>query len=60
MPRTGWLLAPLGLLPAFVAPACGANDTAEVGTIRASVLVEPAVADARWFRDVEVPKGTDG
>ena len=59
-PRTGWLLAALGLLAAFVAPACGASDTAEVVTVRASVLVEPAAADARWFRDVEVPKGTDG
>ena len=60
MPRTRWLLAALGLLAASVAPACGASDIAEAVTVRASVLVEPAAADARWFRDVEMPKGTDG
>ena len=58
--RTGWPLAALGLFAVLVAPGCGASDTAEAATVRASVLVEPAVDGARWYRDLEVPKGTDG
>ena len=53
-------------LAALAAAACAQIElgvsTEEPGAppITASVLIEPSPEDARWFRDVEVPKGTDG
>ena len=60
------LLAALALAAAAVAPACVGIDvvlTADEPSappVTASVLVEPSADAARWFRDVEVPAGTDG
>ena len=51
------------LLAVVVLAAAAACATVEPGgpaTITASVLVEPSAEGARWFRDVEIPKGTDG
>ena len=53
-------LALLALLLAAVAVACDSDADSSTPPITASVLVEVSDADARWFRDVEVPKGTDG
>ena len=41
--------------------ACATSAPANaVETIAASVLVEPSADRAQWYRDVEVPEGTDG
>ncbi|MBM3940015.1 MAG: hypothetical protein FJ318_03800 [SAR202 cluster bacterium] len=53
-----WSAAVLALL-ALVLAAC-ASLPATPPVITASVLVEPAPGDARWFDDVQVPAGTDG
>jgi len=50
----------LALLFAAIAVACDSNAGPSAPPITASVLVEVSDGDARWFRDVEVPKGTDG
>jgi hypothetical protein len=50
----------LAMLFAVIAVACGSDVDLSAPPITASVLVEVDDADARWFRDVEVPKGTDG
>ena len=40
---------------------CGdGDDASQTETIRVSMLIQVDENDARWFRDVEVPKGTDG
>ena len=64
--RASALLAAAAVLAALaLTPACGSElrlgspDT-DAPPITVSVLVEPAADEARWFRDVEVPKGTDG
>lgn len=43
-----------------VAVACGSEQDLSAPPITASVLVEPREGAASWFRDVSVPKGTDG
>ena len=53
-------LALLALLLAAAAGACGSDVDSPALPITASVLVEVSDTDARWFRDVEVRKGTDG
>ena len=53
-------LALLALLLAVVAAACDSDADSSAPPITASVLVEVSGTDARWFRDVEVSKGTDG
>jgi hypothetical protein len=53
-------LAILALLFAVIAVACDSGVDHSAPPITASVLVEVSDGDARWFRDVEVPKGTDG
>lgn len=45
---------------ALVATAACVQAESGAPPITASVLVEPSAGDARWFRDVRVPKGTDG
>lgn len=55
--------ATLGLLLALAAisvAACSSDDPAAPGVITASLLVETSPGEPTWFRDVEVPKGTDG
>ena len=40
---------------------CGdGDDASQAGTIKVSMLIQVDENNARWFRDVEVPKGTDG
>ena len=57
--RGSVLLAPLLLLATALAiGACSSGD-GPAQSISASLLVEER-GEARWFRDVEVPKGTDG
>ncbi|MSQ22580.1 MAG: DUF4430 domain-containing protein [Dehalococcoidia bacterium] len=52
------LLAVVGLLLALV--ACGTKEKAAVPTtIKISMLIQSSEQDARWFRNVEVAKGTD-
>ncbi|MDO8751251.1 MAG: hypothetical protein Q7K03_08930 [Dehalococcoidia bacterium] len=52
------LLAVVGLLLALA--ACGTQEkAAEPATIKVSMLVQSSKDDARWFRNVEVAKGTD-
>jgi hypothetical protein len=50
------LLASLSL----VAVACGSEQDLTAPPITASVLVESEAGEGTWFRDVSVPKGTDG
>ena len=39
---------------------CGeSGDTSEAETINVSLLIYAGDDDSRWFRDVEVPKGTN-
>lgn len=40
--------------------ACSADDPTAPAVITASLLIEAGPGEATWFRDVEVPKGTDG
>ncbi len=49
----------LAIVLLAAAAAC-ASAEADAPPITASVLVEPSAEGARWFRDVEVPEGTDG
>ena len=59
MRRLRWLALGLLLLVATLGlSACG-SDTEAAPAITASVLIEPSAGDSRWFRDVEVSKGTD-
>ena len=67
MPARALLGAALALAATVVAPGCGGGidvvvpaDEPSAPPITVSVLVEPAADEARWFRDVEVPEGTDG
>jgi hypothetical protein len=53
------LLLVLGLF-SVIAVACGSDQDLSAPPITASVLVEPAEGAGTWFRDVSVPKGTDG
>ena len=48
------------IVVALVLGACSSAEAVAPERISASILVEPASGDARWFRDVEVDKGTDG
>lgn len=50
------LLASLSLF----AVACGSEQDLTAPPITAGVLVEPQAGGETWFRDVSVPKGTDG
>ena len=50
------LLASISLLTA----ACGSEQDLTLPPITASLLVEPSESEGSWFRDVVVPKGTDG
>ena len=59
VPARAVLVAALALAAAALAAACAADEPS-APPITASVLVEPSADGARWFRDVEVPKGTDG
>lgn len=58
--RRSALLAPLLLLlaAALAVGACSSDDEPAL-SISATLLVEER-GEAQWFRDVEVPKGTDG
>ncbi len=49
----------LAIVLLAAAAAC-ARVELDAPPITVSVLVEPSSGGARWFRDVEVPKGTDG
>jgi hypothetical protein len=40
--------------------ACGSDQDLRLPPITASLLVEPSESAGIWFRDVVVPKGTDG
>ena len=40
--------------------ACSSEEPATPAVITVSLLVEASPGDAAWFRDVEVPQGTDG
>ena len=52
------LLAILGLVLALT--ACGTEQkAAEPSTIKVTMLIQSSENDARWFRDVSVPKGTN-
>ncbi|MCE2470003.1 MAG: hypothetical protein J4F32_05765 [Dehalococcoidia bacterium] len=53
------LALPLLLLAAALAVGACSPDDEPAQSISASLLVEQR-GEARWFRDVEVPKGTDG
>ena len=44
---------------ARVASHVGASSETPVSTIQVSLLIEVSEDDVRWFRDVEVPKGTN-
>ena len=59
MMRHAALLA-LALLLAAVAVACDRGADASGTPVNASLLVEASPDDPRWFRDIEVPEGTDG
>lgn len=52
------LLTVIGLVLALT--ACGAKEkAAEPTTIKVSMLIQSSAQDAKWFRNVEVKKGTD-
>ena len=44
----------------FSAVACGSEQDLDAPPITASVLIEPEEGGGTWFKDVSVPKGTDG
>lgn len=53
------LLTLLASLSLFVV-ACGSEQDLTAPPITASLLVEPSEGAETWFRDMSVPKGTDG
>ena len=56
--QTLGLLAVVGLVLALA--ACGTKEkAAEPATIKVSMLIQSSEQDSRWFRNVEVAKGTD-
>ncbi|MDE2766347.1 MAG: hypothetical protein OXI25_07970 [Chloroflexota bacterium] len=57
--RASAFLAPLLLLAVGLALAACSSGDEPAQSISASLLVEQR-GEARWFRDVEIPKGTDG
>lgn len=59
MGRIRALVLPL-LLLAVVSTACGGVPLDTASVITASVLVEPSAGEAHWYRDMEIPSGTDG
>jgi hypothetical protein len=49
------------LLFLLVVYGCGGDDSNfQNGTIKVTMLIEMDEKDARWFRDIEVPKGMNG
>ncbi len=59
-----WRLLLVAVLVVAALPlvaACGSDQPTDAAeTITASLLIEPDAADPRWYRDIEVAKGTDG
>jgi hypothetical protein len=53
------LLTLLASLSLFVV-ACGSEQDLTAPPITANLLIEPSEGAETWFRDVSVPKGTDG
>lgn len=48
------------LLFLLVIYGCGGESNFHNGMIKVTMLIEMDEKDVRWFRDVEVPKGTNG
>ena len=62
--KSPWVFRALGFLVVLslllVLPGCGeSEDTSEAETISVNLLIHIGEGDSRWFRDVNVPKGTD-